>query len=117
MPARRTPIKRESDRHRAQRPTRTAVVARVFARDGWRCQFVAHCALELEPFRHYLLPVLCHGRLDPHEIIPRSAWKLGYLVDMNVVTICRSHHHWIDDHPEQAHRIWLHGYSYERPPT
>lgn len=61
------------------------------------------------------VPGRCWGPLDVHEVIPRSAWRAGYLVLGNVVTVCRGAHDWIGDHPDEAHALGLHGYSYERP--
>lgn len=57
----------------------------------------------------------CAGRLDVHEVIPRSAWPDGYLEPDNCVLVCRAHHSWIDRHPTEAHGFGLHGYSWERP--
>lgn len=57
----------------------------------------------------------CRGRLDPHEVIPRSAWADGQYVFDNVMMICRRHHDWIGDYPDAAHLVGLHGYSWERP--
>lgn len=59
--------------------------------------------------------VHCNGPLDVHEVIPRSAWAKGYLVVDNCVLVCRAHHDWIDDNPDQAHELGLHGYSWEKP--
>lgn len=59
--------------------------------------------------------VKCKGQHDPHEIIPRSAWRDGIYVLDNVVEVCRAHHDWIDDHPDLAHKVGLHGFSWERP--
>lgn len=60
-------------------------------------------------------PRACGGRLDVHEIIPRSAWPDGELVESNCLLVCRRHHDWIDDNPEPAHLLGLHGFSWERP--
>lgn len=60
-------------------------------------------------------PGRCGGPRDGHEIIPRSAWAKGYLVVDNVITVCRDHHHWIDTHPDEAHALGLHGYSWQIP--
>ena len=58
----------------------------------------------------------CIGPLDVHEIIPRSAWPGGELVVDNCVTLCGlSHHPWVTNNPDKAHRIGLHGFSWERP--
>lgn len=85
---------------------RRAVVALVVARDKV-CQAANLHALISD------LP--CGGRLDPHERIPRSAWAAGYYVADNVVLVCEHAHRWIDNHPNGAHALGLHGYSWERP--
>lgn len=59
-------------------------------------------------------PVTCMEPLDVHEIIPRSAWSGGWLDPANCVLICRAHHQWVTEHPAEAHRIGLHGFSWER---
>lgn len=111
VPLKRTPIKRSrkriphiSDRALAQLPERARVVDAAWERDRGQCQ-----AERLVP------DCRCGGKLDPHEIIPRSAWPGGELVVDNVVMVCRRHHEWIGDHPVEAHRLGLHGYSWERP--
>lgn len=92
-----------SDRRIAEAPDRANIAAAARARDGNRCM------------AEVLVPsVACSGPLDAHERIPRSAWKGGYLVLANVITICRSHHDWVGDYPIAAHDLGLHGYSWER---
>jgi hypothetical protein len=92
-----------SARRRAEIPERTAVVLAALERDRYRCQ-----APPLVP------EIRCAGPLDPHEIIPRSAWHAGYLRLDNVMILCRAHHDWVGDHPDLAHRAGLHGFSWER---
>lgn len=99
------PPRRVSAKRFAERPSRQAVVEQVFARDR-TCQAAGKVP-----------GVACRGPLDPHEIIPRSAWGQGYLVAENVIVVCRAHHDWIDDNPKLAHEVGLHGYSWERDPT
>lgn len=94
----------ESAKHRAQRPTRAKVVAFVRARDR-TCQAV-------EKLDHE-----CGRRLDVHEIVPRSAWALGYLEPDNCVLVCSVAHAWIDDHPDEARTLGLHGYASDRGRT
>ena len=98
-------IRQESAKHKAERAEREAVKRRVRARDR-TCQA-----------RERGAPGRCGGPLDVHEVIPRSAWRKGYLVDDNCMLVCRDHHDWIDNHPEQdgpAHTLGLHGFSWER---
>lgn len=94
-----------SDRRASEREARTAVVAFVRARDR-TCR--AHAV-------HALTGLPCRGRLDCHEIIPRSAWPAGYLDPSNVLLVCEYAHRWIDHHPSGAHALGLHGFSWERP--
>lgn len=97
-------LRPESAKHRADRARRDAVKRVVWRRDRGECQ-----AKDRVP------DVRCSGPKDPHEIIPRSAWSKGYLEVDNVITICRAHHDWVGDHPDLAHDVGLHGYSWERP--
>lgn len=107
LPAgRRKAPKAISDRRLSEKKTRQQVVAFVLARDGGRCQ--------AGPI-HALTRLPCRGRLDPHERIPRSAWSKGYLVTTNVITVCEHAHRWIDLHPQGAHALGFHGWSWERP--
>lgn len=104
MIRRRRRIAPRSSKREAQRDERAAVVEAAYFRDGRDC--VARVSVP---------QIRCGGRLDPHEVIPRSAWPGGALVLENVVTICRRHHDWVGDHPELAHDVGLHGFSWERP--
>jgi hypothetical protein len=88
----------EAERERVKREVRT--------RDGNECCVRA---------RRLQTGVRCSGPKDVHEIIPRSAWKAGYLVPDNCIVICRAHHDWVDHNPDDAHDLGLHGYSWERP--
>lgn len=105
----RTPIKRVSDSRALNIDERRDVVDASRVRDGGKCQAQKLHAIERS--------VPCRGRLDPHEIIPRSAWAAGYLVLDNVITVCEHAHRWIDAHPHGAHALGLHGWSWERPGT
>lgn len=100
---RRTRVRPVSDRRRAERPARHDVVEAAGRRDGWRCR------------ARELVGGPCAGPLDPHEIIPRSAWAADYLELDNIVTVCRRHHDWIGDNPTAAHDAGLHRFSWERP--
>lgn len=93
-----------SDRRASEREERALVAGEALVRDRRTCQAAAKVP-----------DVDCWGPLDPHEIIPRSAWAAGYLVLDNVIMVCRGHHRWIDRHPDAAHAVGLHGYSWERP--
>lgn len=93
-----------SKKREAEAAERRIVVEFVKARARYRCQ-----ANEAVP------EVSCAGPLDVHEVIPRSAWRAGYLEPTNCVAICRAHHAWVDTHPDEAHGVGLHGFSWERP--
>lgn len=98
---RRTRLRSMSARRRAELSDRRVVVAEALARD--RGCVAAGSVAE----------VRCGGPLDAHEVIPRSAWRDGWLVLGNIVTVCRAHHDWIGAHPDEAHVLGLHGYSWE----
>ena len=100
LPRRRKRIKQRSIKQSVAQAERDEVVWRVRNRDR-TCQARA-------------VPHVCGIPLDVHEIIPRSAWPGGYLDDTNCVLVCRAAHNWIDDHPDEAHDLGLHGYSWER---
>lgn len=97
-------LRQKSKKREDEEAQRAAVVKAVRKRDAWTCQ-----AKDAVPEVH------CSGPLDVHEIIPRSAWRAGYLVVDNCILVCREHHDWIGDHPDEAHGYGLHGYSWERP--
>ena len=99
----RKPLPALSTRRRQEKPQRDAVRAQVLERDG------GCTAARLVPH------VACGGPLDCHEVIPRSAWAAGYLVESNTRMVCRRHHSWIGDHVADAHAAGLHGFSWERP--
>ena len=101
-----------SNKRRALLPQRAAVKQAAHDRDGWRCQFWHRMNLTLHASA---APLACSYGLEAHEIIPRSAWRDGWLVLDNIITLCPRHHAWVGDHPEKAHAAGLHGFSYERP--
>lgn len=100
---RRTRLRSLSRRRRDTFAERTQVILRVHQRD-------VTCQARLK-----VPDVKCGGPLDCHELIPRSVWPRGELVEANVVLVCRSHHEWIGDNPEKAHALGLHKVSWERP--
>lgn len=102
-PKRRTRLRPFSDRRASERDKRKEVVAAVLERDGHRCQATA-----IHPGQP------CWGPLDVHEVIPRSAWRDGYLRAENALTVCRRAHEAIGDSPALAHSLGLHGMSWER---
>lgn len=115
---RRTPLRRVGQRRKSKAIRRAEVVVAVRARDG-------SCAVYDMPLQtidllpksalDHFVPWACGGPLDVHEIIPRSVWPDGDLIESNCVLLCRAHHDWVGDHPEDAHAIGLHRFSWERP--
>jgi hypothetical protein len=97
------PLARVSPKRAARATERQRIVDRAFARARWTCE-----AEKLVP------SVECSAHLDPHERIPRSAWADGIYEFDNVLVVCRAHHRWIDNHPDEAHALGLHGYAHER---
>lgn len=116
-------MKQESDKHKAEREERERIKRVVRRRDRScraRLLYPEHIdSPDLDPeaaaAARQAWPTRCGGPLDIHEIIPRSAWRAGYLVPDNCVLICRNHHDWVDHWPDAAHVLGLHGYSWERP--
>lgn len=104
VPYRRNALRRESYKRNKERPTREALIAAVHERDR-TCQAFA---------AHDLVGVKCGGRLEVHEIIPRSQWAAGYLVIENTVLLCHNFHAWVTDHPQGAHALGFRRWSYER---
>lgn len=101
----RKPISPFGRRRAGNSDKRREVVAAVLARDGYRCQ---------APHGQMVGLVGCFGPLDCHEVIPRSAWRDGYLDPSNCLTLARSCHDWVGDHPQAAHALRLHAMSWER---
>lgn len=102
-PKRSKPLARQSTKRQGERAARGDVIEAVLLRDGRGCS------------ARLVLPHECAGPLDAHEVIPRSAWPGGHLVASNVRLLCRKAHDWVGDHPDAAHKLGLHGYSWERP--
>lgn len=110
----RTTIVPISKKRRAALPERAKVRQVVLERDGYECQFWTKAPVDAMDWPN--VPFACdRSQLDVHEIIPRSAWKDGWLVPENCVCLCRRHHEFVTDNPDLAHSIGLHGYSWERP--
>jgi hypothetical protein len=97
-------MRRMSEKRKAALSERALVRWTVICRDNNECQAA-----------HRVPAVECGGPLDVHEIIPRSAWSDGWLRVTNCVLICRAHHQWVDDHPDLAREVGLHGSSWDRP--
>lgn len=110
----RSPLRSIGRHAKKKRPLRAAVVERVLARDGYMCQAIVHYLNGNTTIPRFVI-VECRLPLDVHEIIPRSVWPDGELVEDNCVTVCRAHHEWIDLYLDDAEKIGLHGRSWDRP--
>lgn len=99
-------IRQRSKKALAVLPERARAVDRAWNRDRGQCR-----ARELVP------EIECGGRLDPHEVIPRSAWAAGILDVDNIVIICRHHHDWVHRFPQEAHTRGLRRWAHERKPA
>ncbi len=99
---RRTGLRPMSTKRRKEAPLRKAVLQAVTERQGGRCAAAG------------LLPTLCSGPLDGHEVIARSAWPGGHLVESNIVMLCRCHHTYVTEHPAESERLGLRKPSWKR---
>lgn len=111
----RTRLRPVSAKRLREAPTRASVCRQVDARDGLGC----YAGMVINRRRATAIasgwPTTCAGKIDHHEVIPRSAWPGSHLVVSNVRRVCRKHHDWIDAHEITAATLGLHGYSWERP--
>jgi hypothetical protein len=101
------PINPQSPKRRSQQATRDAVIEAVLDRDRG-CRGVG-----LIP-NHVCGFIPGRKALEVHEVIPRSAWAEGYLVESNCVALCAVAHNWVDANPSAAHEVGLHKFSWER---
>ena len=112
-----------SAKRRAALPERAAVKQAAHERDAWLCQFWPYYDRAEQSVRRDggefslpAVPLACVQGLEAHEIIPRSAWSDGWLCLGNIASLCPRHHQWVTEHPDAAHAIGLHAYSWsERP--
>jgi hypothetical protein len=79
-----------------QRPAREALVERVKTRDV-ACQGQPRFGMVHD----------CRGPLVVHELIPRSLWRDGYLVDANCVLVCSWLNGWVEDNTADALALGL----------
>lgn len=98
-----------SSKRKGEQTARANVCAAVVERDG-------HCVgVELVPGHVCGSPDPSRPPLEVHEVIPRSAWPAGYLVEANCLLVCQALHDWIGLHPADAAALGLHGWSWEKP--
>jgi hypothetical protein len=75
------------------RPVASSLYEAVLARDGG-------CLA-----RSTVPEVACFGRIDPHHLQPRG--RGGADTADNLASLCRAHHRWVHDHPQQATLLGL----------
>jgi hypothetical protein len=101
-PAKRAPIKPVSDKRRAERVERAAIVERVLERADGRC------------FARSLgTGVACVGALSVHEVSKRSRKPGCHLDESDCVALCWLHQGWVEDHPLEAHALGLAKHAWE----
>lgn len=92
-----------SEKKKRQLAEEGPVVQRALARDHFECQFLARIA---DAGGSIIGPLVdCHGRIDPHHIIPRG--RGGPTTMENLVSLCRAHHDWVDANMELAEAVGL----------
>lgn len=82
-------------------------IAEAKNRDGHRCQAAEH---------GLLVHVECRGPLDGQHVIPRGVRRDLAAEVENIVSLCRGHHDYVGDHPDEARALGLHGRSGDWPP-
>lgn len=100
----RRPLPHQSEKGKARAQAATTAGRRAKDRDGHRC-----AALDLIPGH------TCWGPLDPQHVIPRSVRRDLAADPANIVPLCRLAHDYVGDHPEEAHALGLHGWTWEEP--
>ena len=100
----RTRMKPVSEKRLAERDERAAVRETTLRRAGFRCQAPGAFGLR------------CAGDLDVHETYPRGANPGSHLDPVVTMALCRTHHRYVTDHPQEAHDAGLRHWSWERPP-
>jgi hypothetical protein len=93
-----------SAKRAAERDERTAVREQTLRRAGFRCQAPGAFGMR------------CAGDLDVHETFPRGPNPGSHLDASATLALCRAHHRYVTDHPQEAHDAGLRHWSWERPP-
>jgi hypothetical protein len=91
-----------SEKRLAERDERAAVRETTLRRAMFRCQAPG------------VFGVRCGGPLDVHEIFPRGPNPGSQLDDGQTIALCRRHHDYVTDHPQEAHDAGLRCWSWER---
>ena len=95
-----------SDTRLAEREQRDAVRETTLRRAGFRCQAPGAFGLRCSP-----------GEPDVHEVFTRGTCPGSHLDDTVTIALCRTHHRYVTDHPQDAHDAGLRLWSWERPPN
>lgn len=101
----RRPIRPVSERRLAERNERAAVREQTLSRAGFRCEAPGAFGLR------------CAGVLDVHETYPRGSNPGSHLDPSVTMVLCRTHHRYVTDHPQEAHDAGLRHWSWERLPS
>ena len=59
-----------------------------------------------------IIPIACFGRIDPHHIKRRSQGGLDTLD--NLISLCRGHHSWVHEHPEESYELGFLKHGWEK---
>ena len=74
-------------------------------RDTWRCWLVNRPAL-------MVMMGGCYGAVAGHELVKRS--QGGSITDpRNIILLCSRHNAWVEDFPDDAHKIGLMKHNWE----
>jgi hypothetical protein len=95
-----------SKRRERENTERRVMLEREFGpRDTWRC-WVRHRPILA------LMMGGCYGDVNGHEIVKRS--QGGSIVDpKNILLLCARHNSWVEDYPEDAHKLGLMKHNWE----
>jgi hypothetical protein len=101
----RSRIKPVSDKRIAEKDARAIVRETTLRRAMFRCQAPG------------VFGIRCAGTLDVHEIYPRGPNPGSHLDHTITIALCRAHHSYVTDHPQDAHDAGLRSWSWERDLT
>lgn len=75
-------------------------------REAWRCE------VEARPIMAVMMGG-CYGEVNGHEILKRS--QGGDITNPgNILMLCNRHNMWVEDYPEDAHRLGLMIHRWEK---
>lgn len=93
----RSPIRRMSNKRRADLARRAAIRDVVFVRDNFTCRLRLAALLPIVGF--------CSGPLTPHHV--QKASDLGEYTVENLVTLCAFHNGLMEDQPRLAYDLGM----------